>query len=202
MRIRNVKNAKEIIDNNPMVVKENPFNKREPLFIEIGCGKGNFIINMAKSNPHINFIGIEKYESIVVKALNKIEEIPSNLKFMCVDAINLDKYFKKNIDMIFLNFSDPWPKKKHAKRRLTSIKFLDVYDRISRNDVKIKMKTDNKGLFAYSLQSFNNNGYVFEELSLDLANEDIPNVLTEYEQKFMSMGITINYLYAIKKMHK
>ena len=144
MRLRNVKNAKEIIDSNELVITENIFKDDKPLHIEIGCGKGNFIIGKARQNPNINFIGIEKYESILVRALNKVEDIPSNLRFMCIDAKEIDKYFNHNVDQIYLNFSDPWPKKRHSKRRLTSNSFLNLYNKISKNNINIKIIMDLK----------------------------------------------------------
>lgn len=202
MRLRNIKNAKELVNKSELVIKENIFKNDKPLHIEIGTGKGDFIINMALLNPDINFIGIEKYESVLLRAIEKVKEVPSNLRFMCIDALNICDYFNNNVDQIYLNFSDPWPKNKHAKRRLTSPIFLDLYEKISKENVNIKMKTDNKDLFAYSLMTLNNKGYVFNNISLDLKNMGIPNVETEYEKKFMSMNITINYLDAYKQMHK
>ena len=198
MRLRNVKNAKEIVHNHPLVSTTNPFSNDKPLHIEIGCGKGNFIIGMAKMHPNINFIGIEKYESVLIRALDKVPEDLTNLKFMCLDANTLNEIFNHNVDKIYLNFSDPWPKKKHAKRRLTSPIFLDIYEQISNNTINIEQKTDNKGLFAYSLETFNNNGYYFNEVSLDLPLDKEGNVPTEYEIKFRNKGVTINYLNVTK----
>ena len=209
MRLRNVKNAKEIVENNEYVIK-NPeeykgkyskfFNNKNPIHLEIGMGKGNFILDMALKNPDINFIGIERYESVLVRALEKVadKEIP-NLKFMCMDAINLGEVFDHEIDCIYLNFSDPWPKKRHAKRRLTSNVFLPIYDKVFKGDCLIVQKTDNVGLFESSIVSLSNYGYVIEDISLDLANTDIETSLTEYEAKFRSQGIKINYLVARKK---
>lgn len=202
MRLRNIKNAKELVSSNELVIKENIFNEINPLHIEIGCGKGDFIIGKAKQNPNINFIGIEKYESVLIRALEKIEEVPSNLRFMCIDASNITDYFNKNVDLIYLNFSDPWPKKKHSKRRLTHPNFLKNYEEISKNNVNIEMKTDNKNLFAYSLETLNNNDFIFEKVSLNLPVDYENNVVTEYERKFRNLGVTINYLKATKKMHK
>lgn len=196
MRLRNVKNAREIVSNHPLIIKENIFDNTKKLHIEIGCGKGSFIKEMAKRNPDINFIGIEKYESVLVRALEKVEDIPSNLRFMCFDAGNIDAIFSKNVDTIYLNFSDPWPKTRHAKRRLTSPIFLDLYDKISSGKTHIIMKTDNKGLFAYSLETLNNAGFHFNRVSLD--SPLIESVPTEYEMKFRNSGETINYLDAIK----
>lgn len=198
MRLRNVKNAKEIVENHELIVKTNPFDNTKPLHIEIGTGKGDFIIGMAKLHPDINFIGIEKYESVLIRALEKCEDLP-NLRFMCFDALKINEVFSNNVDKIYLNFSDPWPKKKHAKRRLTSPIFLDLYEKISKNEINIEQKTDNKGLFAYSLEQFNNHGYYFNEVSLDLPVDKEGNVPTEYEMKFRNKGVTINYLNVTKK---
>lgn len=209
MRLRNVKNAKEIVANSSYVIHKpkdfkgnynEVFGNDNPIHVEIGMGKGNFIIDMAKKNPNINFIGVEKYDSIVCRALEKaeLEEI-SNLKIMCIDALELVDVFDREIDTIYLNFSDPWPKKRHAKRRLTSHVFLPIYDKLFRNEKVIIQKTDNVGLFESSIVSLSTYGYTIEDISLDLANTDIENSLTEYEAKFMSQGIKINYMKAIKK---
>jgi tRNA (guanine-N7-)-methyltransferase len=209
MRLRNVKNAREIVENNRYVINEpseyiGKYNKlfanNNPIHLEIGMGKGNFIIDMALKNPNINFIGLERYESVLVRALEKLEdkEIP-NLKFICMDAIKIDEVFDHEIECIYLNFSDPWPKKRHAKRRLTSNVFLPIYDKVFKGDCLIIQKTDNVGLFESSIVSLSNYGYVIEDISLDLASTDKENSLTEYEAKFMSQGIKINYLVARKK---
>lgn len=210
MRLRNVKNAREIVDNSSFVV-HNPeeykgkynseiFKNNNPIHLEIGMGKGNFIIDKALKNPDINFIGVERYESVLCRALEKLEDKQlSNVRIICVDAINLGDIFDKEIDTIYLNFSDPWPKKRHAKRRLTSHVFLPVYDKIFRSEKIIIQKTDNVGLFESSLVSLSTYGYTIEEVSLDLASTGMENSLTEYETKFMSQGIKINYLKATKK---
>jgi tRNA (guanine-N7-)-methyltransferase len=209
MRLRNVKNAKEIVKNSPFVV-QNPqehkgkykelFGNNNPIHLEIGMGKGNFILDKAKKNPNINFIGLEKYDSIVCRALEKADvQQPSNLKIMCVDALELADIFDKEIDVIYLNFSDPWPKKRHAKRRLTSHVFLPIYDMVFSGVPTIIQKTDNVGLFESSVVSLSTYGYTIEEISLDLASTGMENSLTEYEAKFMSLGTKINYLKAIKK---
>ena len=200
MRIRNIKNAKEIINNSELVITNNIFKDDKPLYIEIGCGKGNFIIETAKRNPNINFIGIERYESILLRAIKKVEDIPSNLRFMCIDAKEIDKYFNHNVDKIYLNFSDPWPKKRHSKRRLTSDSFLNLYNKISKNNINIKMKTDNKDLFAYSIMTYNNYGFKIKDISLDLPEDYENNVVTEYERKFRNQGITINYINVVKEV--
>jgi len=209
MRLRNVKNAKDIVKNSPFVV-QNPqehkgkykelFGNNNPIHLEIGMGKGNFILDKAKKNPDINFIGLEKYDSIVCRALEKADvQQPSNLKIMCVDALELADIFDKEIDVIYLNFSDPWPKKRHAKRRLTSHVFLPIYDKVFSGIPTIIQKTDNVGLFESSIVSLSTYGYTIEEISLDLASTGMENSLTEYEAKFMSLGTKINYLKAIKK---
>jgi len=209
MRLRNVKNAKEIVENNKYVINEPSeykgkynelFANNNPIHLEIGMGKGNFIIDMALKHPDINFIGIERYESVLVRALEKLSDKEiSNLRFICMDAIKVDEVFDHEISCIYLNFSDPWPKKRHAKRRLTSDVFLPIYDKVFKGDALIVQKTDNVGLFESSIVSLSNYGYVIEDISLDLASTDKENSLTEYEAKFMSQGIKINYLVARKK---
>ena len=209
MRLRNVKNAREIVDNSPFVVHDPKefkgkynelFGNNNPIELEIGMGKGNFIIDKAMKNPDINFIGVERYESVLCRALEKLEDkqLP-NVKIICIDAIELDEVFDKEISTIYLNFSDPWPKKRHAKRRLTSHVFLPVYDLIFKDEKVIVQKTDNVGLFESSIVSLSTYGYTLEDISLDLASTGMENSLTEYEAKFMSQGIKINYLKARKK---
>lgn len=210
MRLRNVKNAVEIVNNSKYVIT-NPadykgeynskiFNNSNPIHLEIGMGKGNFIIDMAKRFPDINFIGLEMYESVVCRAIEKLEnEKLPNLRIICMDAHGLEDVFDKEISTIYLNFSDPWPKTRHAKRRLTSHVLLPIYDNIFKDECIIEQKTDNIGLFESSIVSLSTYGYVIEEISLDLANTDKENSLTEYEAKFMSQGVRINYLKARKK---
>lgn len=208
MRLRNVKNAKDIVDNSSYVIHEpfkykgcysEIFGNKNPIRLEIGMGKGNFIIDMAKKYPDINFIGVEKYESVVCRALEKLEvEKLSNIRILCIDAINLGDVFDKEIDTIYLNFSDPWPKKKHAKRRLTSHVFLPIYEMISKDKVVIIQKTDNVLLFESSIVSLSTYGYVILDISLDLHSSDRDNSMTEYEKKFSDEGVKINYLKAVK----
>lgn len=203
MRLRNVKDAKELVSNNSLVIDElleNTFLNKNPIHLEIGTGKGDFLIGMAKKYPNINFVGIEKYESVLIRALEKIEDLPNNLRFMAKDAKNIEEFIKIKIDALYLNFSDPWPKTRHEKRRLTSKEFLISYEKLFNKEINIYQKTDNKSLFAFSLKSLSQNGYVFKEVSLDLHQTDIPNVTTEYERKFSSLGETINYLHAFKKI--
>ena len=155
-------------------------------------GKGNFIIGMALKYPDVNFIGIEKYDSVLVRALDKLDEPLPNLKFIRMDATMIENVFNHEIDVIYLNFSDPWPKKRHAHRRLTSPEFLKRYDALFKEQKNIVMKTDNRKLFEYSLISFNENGYHFDELSLNLYQDDLTdNVQTEYERKFHELGFPI-----------
>ena len=163
-------------------------------------GKGKFIIENAIKYPNINFIGIEKYDSVVAKCLPKIPEGLDNLKILRMDALNIDKVFLKEIDRIYLNFSDPWPKVRHSLRRLSSKVFLKKYDSIFKNDKEICMRTDNRDLFVYSLLSFSEYGYVLRKLSLDLHGEDIDNLITtEYEDKFSDKGMPIYAVVVDKK---
>ena len=205
MRQRNVKNKKEIINKSKYIINEPSnnvgnwklvFNNDNPIYIEIGMGKGDFILENAKKYPDINFIGIEKYDSIMALAIKKIEENDlDNLRLIRMDALDIDSVFSKEIDKIFLNFSDPWPKERHAKRRLTSSVFLEKYDKLFKNEKIIEMKTDNRRLFEFSLISFNNNDYFIDDISLDLHNSDYDNnIMTEYEKKFSSMNNCIYYV--------
>ena len=207
MRLKNVKGANLIIEKGLYYVS-NPyenkgiwnkiFKNNNPIYIEIGMGKGDFIIENALRYPDINFIGIEKFDSVIVRAIQKTNELElNNLLLIKDDALNLDKVFDKEIDLIYLNFSDPWPKAKHAKRRLTSPIFLNIYDKIFKKDKNIFMKTDNTGLFEYSLESLSEYGYDILYKSNDYNDED--NIMTEYEKKFREKGININKLIAKKK---
>ena len=200
MRLKNVKGAKEEIQASPYIIK-NPidykgkYNKlfnNNPIHLEIGMGKGDFIINMAKTFPNINFIGIEMYDSVMVRAVQKLENenIP-NLKLIKFDATNINDIFDKEIDTLYLNFSDPWPKNRHENRRLTSERFLKRYDNIFTNEKIVIQKTDNRKLFEYSLKSFTDYGYKIEKISLNLHEDDYFNIKTEYEHKFSSKGYPI-----------
>ena len=208
MRLRNVKNAREILENSKYFIKDyknykgnfkKVFNNDNEIRIEIGMGKGTFITTLAKENPDINFIGIEKYESVLVRGIQKANEMDlPNLRMICCDAKELNEVFDHEINTIYLNFSDPWPKKRHSDRRLTSHIFLIVYDDIFKDMITIIQKTDNIILFAYSISSLSTYGYTLNKVSLDLHNEDIKNIKTEYEDKFSSQGYKINYLEATK----
>ena len=163
-------------------------------------GKGDFIIENALKNPEINFIGIEKFDSVMVRAVQKLEEydIP-NLKLIKIDAVNIDNIFYKEISCLYLNFSDPWPKKRHTNRRLTSNVFLNKYDLIFKNTKKIIMKTDNRHLFEYSIKSLTDYGYKINDISLDLHSDNkLDNIETEYEKKFVSKGMVIYYIEVTK----
>ena len=204
MRLRKVKNARErlMVDNNKYFINEpenykgkwnNLFGNDNPLHIEIGCGKGQFMSTLAKLNPNINYVAIEKFDSVLLRCLEKIinDDIP-NLKIAVMDAALLSTYFQDDeVDRIYLNFSDPWPKNHHAKRRLTSPLFLDLYKHVLKSDGEIHFKTDNRGLFEYSLESFNNNGFKLSHISLDL-HKDIEkypdNITTEFEDKWSKLG--------------
>ena len=175
------------------------FSNDNPIHVEIGIGKGKFIIENARRNPDINYIGIEKYDSVLVKAINKLEEKLPNLRFIRMDALNIDNIFYKDIDRLYLNFSDPWPKKRHANRRLTSKVFLEKYENIFRDQKQICQKTDNRDLFEFSIVSLSECGYIIKEISFDLHNSEFFNgITTEYEDKFSSKGETIYYLKAEK----
>ena len=203
MRLRNVKNKEEILNSPSFLIKEpkqyygtwsSYFGNSNPIHIEIGMGKGKFIREHAKRYPNINFIGIEKFPSVLAAAINKVnkqETKVSNMKLIHYDAIELKNIFAKGeVDHIFLNFSDPWPKNRHAKRRLTSKQFLSVYQDILVSKGEIEFKTDNRGLFEYSLVSLNQYPMDLLYVSLDLHNspENETNIMTEYEKKFCEKG--------------
>jgi len=211
MRLRNKKNANVIVNNSSYVILNHKDNKGKwkevfkndnEIHIEIGMGKGQFIIEMALRNPEINYIGIEKYDSVMLTAVNNLnskEEKISNLRLIRMDATEIEEVFDKEISRIYLNFSDPWPKAKHFKRRLTSEEFLTRYDNIFNNEKVIFQKTDNDELFEFSVESLINHGYTLKNVTRDLYSEMIPdNVATEYELKFMEKGKNINRLEAYK----
>ncbi|EPE62863.1 tRNA (guanine-N(7)-)-methyltransferase [Exiguobacterium sp. S17] len=167
------------------------FGNDNPLFIEVGSGKGQFVLGMAQQFPDANFIAIELFESVAVSIVQKLVETPmSNVRVLTVDAKQLVDYFEAGeVDRVYLNFSDPWPKTRHAKRRLTYKTFLATYEAILPRGGEIHFKTDNRGLFEYSLESMSQYGMYFTDISLDLhANEPIDNVRTEYEERFSAMG--------------
>ena len=209
MRLKNVKGANEIIIKglyyveDPYINKGNwnkVFNNDNPIYIEIGIGKGKFIVENAIKYPNINFIGIEKYDSVLVRAIQKSNELElNNLKLVRMDAKRIEEVFDHEVDRIYLNFSDPWPKDRHYKRRLTSYVFLDKYEHIFKNNKYIIMKTDNIDLFNFSLESLTNHGYKIEFMTNDLHSlNDEDNIMTEYEEKFSNKGVKINKLIARK----
>lgn len=202
MRLRNISGSREMIADSKYVIQdaENQkgkiktyFEKEQPIRIEIGMGKGRFIMQMAEENPEINFIGIEKYSSVLLRAIQKMEqnELP-NLRFIRMDAEDITKVFEKGeVDRIFLNFSDPWPKDRHAKRRLPSKEFLKRYDEILKKDGVIEFKTDNRDLFDFAVEQLEPAGWKAEVITYDLHHDPVlceGNIMTEYEEKFSSMG--------------
>ncbi|MDN6743155.1 MAG: tRNA (guanosine(46)-N7)-methyltransferase TrmB, partial [Staphylococcus equorum] len=170
------------------------FDKDQEIYIEIGSGMGQFITTLAGQNPDINFISLEREKSVVVNIVDKVKELGlTNIKLICNDALELNEYFKDGeIDRIYLNFSDPWPKKRHTKRRLTYHTFLALYKQVLKEDGELHFKTDNRGLFAYSLESMSQFGMYFTKLNLNLHQEDDEdNIETEYERKFSDRGSRI-----------
>lgn len=203
MRLRNIPGADEVISNSAFCI-QNPEEQKgkwadllgnsNPIYIEIGMGKGRFLMDLAKEYPEINFIGIERYTSVLLRAVQKIEEAPlSNVHFLCIDAATLPDIFELGeVSRIYLNFSDPWPKDRHAKRRLTSHEFLARYNQILSKDGHLAFKTDNQDLFTFSLEEIENS----EIWHLDASTRDLHhdpvmntgNIMTEYEEKFSSKG--------------
>ena len=240
MRLRHIKNAEELVYGIRYIINEKQADEEavqflcsnKPLYIEIGMGKGDFIKEAAKKNPDINYIGIEKFASIILKANTKVEGIEyDNLRFLCMDAKDLPKFFSEvkkkggaaddknndydgiKVDKIYLNFSDPWPKRKYEQRRLTSRTFLSIYKTILKEGADVEFKTDNKEFFDYSIKSFKDNGWVIEDLNYDiheienlkgrLAQEGktmeeyfATRLMTEYEKKYTKKGNKIGFLRA------
>lgn len=217
MRLRNIPGAKDAITESIYVV-QNPtgcrtkwseqFPKNQPLHIEVGMGKGRFLMDMARLHPDINYVGIEMYDSVLLRALQKRQKLEEegiqldNLKFMCMDARLLPEVFARGeVDRIYLNFSDPWPKARHAKRRLTSREFLSRYNEILVPDGRVEFKTDNRELFEFSLEEVEAAGWKLLAHTFDLHHEEEMmkgNVMTEYEEKFSSMGNPICKLIACR----
>lgn len=202
MRLRNKPWAKEFMEAHPDVLIQEEegiqqdwhsvFGNENPIHIEVGTGKGQFIIGMALANPNINYIGIEHFDNVIVSALEKAIEAdkPSNLRLLRGNGAHLEELFKKGeVDRVYLNFSDPWPKSRHAKRRLTHESFLKRYESILGERGEIHFKTDNRKLFEYSIVSMSAYGMVFHDISLDLhAQMPEDNIMTEYEEKFSAKG--------------
>ena len=212
MRLRNIQGARDAIEESPLVVHKPEkakgnwrelFGNTNPIRIEIGMGKGKFIHELAEKNPKVNYIGIEKYSSVLLRALQKMEAFPvPNLLFIRMDAENITEVFDSGeVERIYLNFSDPWPKDRHAKRRLPSGEFLKRYDRILEKDGVLEFKTDNKGLFDFALEEVPAAGWEALKISFDLHRDEEmgrDNVMTEYEEKFSALGNPI-YKYVIKR---
>lgn len=209
MRLRHIQGAEETIASSPFVIQEpehhrgawnQVFGNSHPLEIEVGMGKGRFIMEKAAANPDINYIGIERYSSVLLRGLQKRGEMElNNIYFMCIDAKDLaDIFAPGEVDNIYLNFSDPWPKDRHAKRRLTSPEFMSVYHKILAPQGTVEFKTDNRGLFEYSLESIPSAGWEVAEHTFDLHRSPMSegNVMTEYEMKFASEGKPICKLIA------
>ena len=216
MRLRNITGSREVIAESPYVVPEDTledcpgtwheiFGNDHPIHIEIGMGKGRFLHTLARLNPQINYVGIEKYSSVLLRAIQKMEEdeLP-NLKFIRMDAEDIDKVFgKSEVDRIYLNFSDPWPKARHSRRRLTSLDFFARYDKVLVQDGQVEFKTDNRDLFDFSVESLGESEtWGISECTYDLHHDEIMNVgniMTEYEEKFSSMDHPICKLIAKRR---
>ena len=219
MRLRNIPGADDAILNSEYCIK-NPeeqkghwqdcFETAQPLHIEIGMGKGQFLLTLAAKNPQINYIGIERYSSVLLRAVEKFQELeaegkaPANIRFICMDANDLPTVFAPaEVSRIYLNFSDPWPKARHARRRLTSNEFFKLYDQVLTADGTVEFKTDNRPLFDFSVEELETSElFVLDQLSYDLHNDNTMNqgnIMTEYEAKFSSMGNPICKLIAKRR---
>lgn len=217
MRLRNIPGARETIDANPVAIKNEReykgkwselFGNNNPLHIEIGMGKGQFLLTLAKQNPDINYIGVERYSSVLLRALEKYETEEfaglKNIRFICMDANDIAEVFApEEVDKIYLNFSDPWPKARHARRRLTSKEFLNRYEKVLCKAGRLEFKTDNRALFEFSLEQVDEaKGWAVQEHTFDLHHDEKMNegnVMTEYEQKFSSQGNPIHKLVAVRQ---
>ena len=215
MRLRNIPGADDVIRRHPIAVKESKeykgkwnalFENENPIHIEIGMGKGQFILTLAKQNPQINYIGIERYSSVLLRALEKFDTEEfcelTNVRFICMDAMELPDVFEaEEVDKIYLNFSDPWPKKRHARRRLTSTVFFAQYDKVLAKDGVVEFKTDNRPLFEFSLEQVEEAGWKLLGSTFDLHHDaamNQGNVMTEYEEKFSAQGNPIHKLIATR----
>ena len=201
-----IKNADKIVKSCPYVVNDPKnykgkwqtlFKNKNPIYLELGMGRGDFIIDMAKAYPNINFIGLEAIDSQMVRAVENLtnKNLP-NLKLINCNAEEVDNIFQKEIDTIYLTFCDPWPKKIDEKKRFTHVSFLKKYDKIFKKQKHIILKTDNKGFFAYSLETLSNYWYTFKRVSLDLHHDEnpIPNIMTNYEKQYFKEGRPIYYV--------
>lgn len=216
MRLRNVKGSREAIADSEFTVNDfkeyagkwkEVFGNDKPIRIEIGMGKGKFITELAKNNPDVNYIGIEKYSSVLIRAIEKRRELEiDNLLFIRMDAVEIEEAFSKGeVDRIYLNFSDPWPKDRHAKRRLTSRQFFERYDKILKEDGVIEFKTDNRPLFDFSLEEIPETNFKLDAYTFDLHGDKEAeiyhgNVMTEYEEKFVGLGNKICKLIASRNI--
>lgn len=210
MRLRNIPGSREVIAENQWCIQEpeqqkgqwhSLFGNKNPIHIEIGMGKGQFLMTLAAQNPDVNFIGIEKYSSVLLRALQKITESPlSNIRFIRMDAETITEVFAENeVDRIYLNFSDPWPKDRHAKRRLTSREFFARYNQILKKEGHVEFKTDNVPLFDFSLEQVELAGWRLMACTRDLHHDETMNqgnIMTEYEARFSAMGNPIHKLIA------
>lgn len=215
MRLRNIPGADAAVLQHPTAIKNEKeqrgkwktlFGNDNPIHIEIGMGKGQFILTLAKQNPNVNYIGIERYSSVLFRALEKVdsEEFAglTNVRFICMNAMELPEVFEPGeVDKIYLNFSDPWPKARHARRRLTSRQFLAQYDKVLHKDGTIEFKTDNRQLFEFSLEEVGEAGWKLLASTFDLHHDEkmvVGNIMTEYEEKFSQMGNPIHKLIATR----
>ncbi len=215
MRLRNIPGADDVIRRHPIAVKEckqykgqwnKLFENSNPIHIEIGMGKGQFILSLAKQNPQINYIGIERYSSVLLRALEKFDTEEfcelTNVRFICMDAMELPDVFEMGeVGKIYLNFSDPWPKKRHARRRLTSTVFFTQYDKVLAKEGVVEFKTDNRPLFEFSLEQVQEAGWRLLGSTFDLHHDaamNQGNVMTEYEEKFSAQGNPIHKLIATR----
>ncbi len=213
MRLRNIAGSREVIADSKFTVKDpekkkglwkkEVFGNDKPIHIEIGMGKGRFLMDMAALHPDINYIGIEKYSSVLLRAIQKQEELQlPNVIFIRMDAEVITEVFAPSeVDKIYLNFSDPWPKERHAKRRLPSREFLGRYDQILRADGVVEFKTDNEDLFRFALDEVEPAGWTLDAVTYDLHHDEAMNegnVMTEYEEKFSSLGNPI-YKYIVSR---
>lgn len=216
MRLRNIPRAEGVIREHRFVIKrpedqkgcwKQVFGNRNPVYIEIGMGKGRFLLNMAKAHPDINFVGIERYSSVLLRAIEKFDTEEfcelKNVRFVCMDARNVEDVFAQDeVSRIYLNFSDPWPKARHARRRLTSVEFLARYEKILCGGGLLEFKTDNTELFRFSLEQLEEAGWPLECFTFDLHHNEVMNqgnIMTEYEEKFSSKGNPVNKFIAVRK---
>ena len=219
MRLRNIPHADDVILAHAAAIKNETeqkgnwhtlFGNNHPIHIEIGMGKGQFLLTLAAENPQINYVGIERYSSVLLRAVEKFQEleaegkVPANIRFICMDANDLPTVFAPaEVSRIYLNFSDPWPKARHARRRLTSNEFFKLYDKVLTADGTVEFKTDNRPLFDFSVEELKTSElFVLDQLSYDLHNDskmNQGNIMTEYEAKFSSMGNPICKLIAKRR---